>query len=111
MAIGHHHHHRHYRQSESHHHNIPQNLFPEDTAMKRPEGLDRKISVEQGGKKKISVDRAQVMILMIMMTTMIIIITVTMMITMIMMMIMMIIMMIIIIINLESKGKGGGVSQ
>ena len=41
---------------------IPQNLFPEDTALKRPEGLDRKISVEQAGKKKISVDRAQVMI-------------------------------------------------
>ena len=30
--------------------------------MRRPEGLDRKISVEQGGKKKISVDRAQVII-------------------------------------------------
>ena len=30
--------------------------------MRRPEGLDRKISVEQGEKKKISVDRAQVII-------------------------------------------------
>merc|ERR1711962_1079605 len=38
----------------------PENLFPEDTILRRPEGLDRKISVEQGGKKKISVDRAQV---------------------------------------------------
>ena len=40
----------------------PQNLFPEDNILRRPEGLDRKISVEQGGKKKISVDRAQVII-------------------------------------------------
>ena len=48
-----------------------QNLFPEDTALKRPEGLDRKISVEQGGKKKISVDRAQVMMLVIIMITII----------------------------------------
>ena len=40
--------------------------------MKRPEGLDRKISVEQAGKKKISVDRAQVMIMMTMIIMMII---------------------------------------
>ena len=39
--------------------------------MKRPEGLDRKISVEQGGKKKISVDRAQVIMLVIIMITII----------------------------------------